>query len=169
MVCRPYTPQPFNEVYYNIINTDHLDKLDDLLDKLNAEELLHSKIKSSKQYIGFKNLIYPYKTARKFEQSAIGSKFKEINLKNILNTKPNECITSIDYSLDNFILRTENHISSDIPVVSVNVSLTTAVSELLLNRIYYLQTLRGFVENYDTPDKNQEMLSYWKACAGLKE
>ncbi len=169
MMCKPYTPQPFSEIFYNITEISHVDKLDNVLLKLKSEESLHDKIKNTKLYLGFKTLIYPYKTARKFEQSHIGAKFKETNIKEILNNKNVGCITTVDYSTDNYILISDTQITPETPVSSVNVAFTTALSEILLNKLHYLQTLRGFVEHYDTPEKNQEMLAYWKACAGLKE
>ena len=167
--CKPYTPQPFSEVFYNITDTLHIEKLEDVLNKLNEEENLHAKIKNTKLYSGFKTLTYPYKTARKFNHSVIGAKFKEITIKDVMQIKDTCCITTVDYSIDNFILISNEHVSHDINITSINVSLTTALSEILLNRLHYLQTLRGFIEQYDTPEKNQEMLAYWKACAGLKD
>ena len=169
MSCKPYTPQPFLEVFYNIIDTLHIEKLEDILSRLSVEEKLHEKIKTTKVYLGFKTIIYPYKTARKFEHSVIGAKFKEISIKDAVQIKDTCCLTTVDYAVDNYLLLSKEHIPINLNVSSVNVSLTTALSEILLNKLYYLQTLRGFVEHYDTPEKTHKMQAYWKVCAGLKE
>jgi hypothetical protein len=172
MMCRPYTPQPYPEIYYNITEVTNMDKVLDVVNMIKEEEILHDKLKDGKLYTGYKTIIYPYKTARKFEQSAIGAKFTELSSK--LDTlkdavKSGQCITVVDYSVDKFIYVADKHISHELPVTSVNTSLSTALSEILLNRLYYLQMLRGFVETYDTIEKNQEMVPYWKACTLLKE
>ena len=169
MSCKPYIPQPFSEIFYNITDTLHTEKLEDILTRLSDEEKLHEKIKTTKVYLGFKAMIYPYKTARKFEHSVIGSKFKEISVKDAVQLKDTCCLTAIDYAVDNYLLISKDHISSELNVASVNTSLTTALSEILLHKLYYLQTLRGFVEHYGTPEKNHKMQAYWKVCAGLKE
>ncbi len=57
MMCKPYTPQPFSEIFYNITEISHVDKLDNVLLKLKSEESLHDKIKNTKLYLGFKTLI----------------------------------------------------------------------------------------------------------------
>ena len=169
MMCKPYTPQPYPEIYYNIINAGALDKLNEVLDKIKVEEAKHEKIKGLKSYAGFKTLVYPYKTARKFEQSQIGSKFKDITLTELIKNKNNICITVVDYSNDNCILYTNNHIDSSVPIMVVNAQLHVALSEIIMNRLNYLQMLRGFVEYYDTPEKNKDMMAYWKICASLKD
>jgi hypothetical protein len=171
MMCKPYTPQPFVEIYYNIINNTHIEKLNEILDRIKEEEAIHEKISKTKVYGGFKTMVYPYKTARKFEHSALGAKFSTVSIKELLqsNSNANMCLTAVDFAVDNCILKSNEHISQSVPVTTVNAPLYVALSEILLNRLYYLHMLRGFVEYYDTPEKYQDMMAYWKVCASLKE
>ncbi len=173
ITCKPYTPQPYQEVFYNIteiLSPEDTEKIDTLLTELTTEEKLHKSISSEKSYEFFKNLVYPYKTARKFHLSPIGSAFKPValTLKSLLEIRDG-CITSADSSLDEFLVHAKKTYSTTPDLQVIDGPLYPALSSLIYQRIQYLTMLRGFVEQYDTVAKNQEMMAYWKVCMTLKE
>lgn len=172
ITCKPYTPQPFPEVFYNIneiLSPADTEKIDAILAELASEQKLHMPLKSSKSYEFFENLVYPYKTARKFHMSPIGSKFSPIklDLKEILKVREG-CITNADLNTDDFVVHFKKNINSpDLQVI--NSPLYPAISSILYQKIQFLRMLREFVEQYDTPEKNQPMMAYWMICSSLKK
>lgn len=173
ITCKPYTPQPFPEVLYNIteiLSPEDTEKIDTILAELGEEEKRHETVKSEKSYEFFKNLIYPYKTVRKFNLSPIGSTFKSVSLvlKDILEIRDG-CITSSDITTNDFLVHSKKTYNNSINLQVINSPLYPALSSIIQQRITYLRMLRGFAEQYDTTAKNQEMLAYWKVCMSLKE
>lgn len=174
ITCKPYTPQTFQEVLYNItdiISPEDTEKLDDLLTMLSTEEAAHAKLKGSKSYEFFKNLIYPYKTTKKFKLSPIGESFDSIalDLKSLLTIREGQCITNADPAVSDFLVHSKKHVSNVDGIIVIDSPLYPALSSIILQRIKYLTTLRGFAEQYDTAEKNQEHMAYWKVCMSLKE
>jgi DNA-directed RNA polymerase subunit E'/Rpb7 len=170
ITCKPYTPQPFSHVLYNInqiLSPEDTEKIDIILNNIADEEKKHEALKSSKSYSFFTNLIYPYKTMRKFTISPIGSSFKpaSTDLKSIL-TINSGCITNADSSVSDYLLHSSKHISGNSSIIG---PLYPALSDILHQRLKYLVTLREFTEMYDTVEKNQSMMAYWKICMSLKE
>lgn len=171
ITCKPYTPQAFSEVLYNInggLSDKEKENIDLLIADLKSEEALHNKIKDSKSYEFFKNLIYPYKTTKKFNLSPIGSSFEASDVSACKDLRDG-CITNPDASLVKFVAVSKKKITSHSDIVTVESSLYPALSDIINQRYNYLTTLRGFVETYDTAEKNQVMMAYWKVCMSLKE
>ena len=169
--CKPYTPQPFNATIYNItsiISPADTEKLDLILTSLASEEKLHKNIKKDESYIFFKHLMYPYKTAQKFHLSPIGAQFKKIGLtlKELLEIRDGS-LTSADITIDDFLVHANKPLSNMEKVIDS--PLYPAISSILQERIVYLRTLREFAEYYNSVEKTQEMLAYWKICASVKE
>jgi DNA-directed RNA polymerase subunit E'/Rpb7 len=169
--CKPYTPQPFPEVLYNIteiLSPEDTEKIDDILTILQTEEKLHKDL-AAEPYAFFKSLVYPYKTNKKFHMSPIGSNFKPValNLKSLLEIRDG-CITISDLATNDFLVHSKKTITNnDLPVI--NSPLYPALSSILHARLQYMTALRGFIEQYDTTAKTQDMLAYWKVCMSLKE
>jgi DNA-directed RNA polymerase subunit E'/Rpb7 len=172
ITCKPYTPQPFPEIYYNItevLSPDETEKINALLVELAEEKKLHANVKNNKSYEFFNNLLYPYKTVRKFNMSPLGSTFSPviIELKELTKIKDG-CITNVDLNLDQFIVHSKKIVnSSNLQVI--NSPLYPALSSIIFQKIQFMRTLREFAEQYDTPEKNQQMMAYWKICMSLKE
>ncbi len=174
ITCKPYTPQPFPDVYYNIteiLSLEDTEKLDALLGELETEEKKHAALKggaSAKSYEFFSNLLYPYKTIRKPELSNIGANFTPVvrELKEILKIRDG-CITNVDLNTKDFIVHSNKKMDlKDLNII--NSPLYPAISSIIYARIQFLKTLREFAEYYDTPEKNQQMMVYWKVCMSLK-
>ncbi len=171
--CKPYTPQLFNTMIYNIINIispADTEKLDNILSELSKEESAHVAIKNTESYEFFKNLIYPLKTARKFQLSNTGATFKPVpvSLKNILEIRDGS-ITSSDITVSEFLVHSKKTFTYENAEDVIDSPLYPAISSILQERIMYLRTLREFAEYYDTTEKTQEMLAYWKICMRVKE
>lgn len=172
ITCKPYTPQSFPEIFYNIneiLSPEDTEKIDLLLTELSDEKKLHTVLKSNKSYEFFKNLIYPYKTIRKFQMSPVGSNFSTVvlELKEILKIRDG-CITNVDLNVDDFVVHSKKTINSqDLQII--NGPLYPALSSILHHKIQFLRMLREFAEQYDTPEKNQQLMAYWKVCMSLKE
>ena len=168
--CKPYTPQPFNDTIYNInaiISPADTEKLDLILTDLDKEEKQHEDIKKTESYTFFKKLMYPYATPQKFQLSPIGATFISIpvTLKNILEIRDGS-LTSADISSSEFLMHSKKLINIDKVIDS---PLYPAISSILQERILYLRTLREFAEYYNSVEKTQEMLAYWKICVSVKE
>jgi len=168
--CKPYTPQLFNDTVYtitNIISPADTEKLDLILNALADEEKLHANFKKNESYGFFKNLMYPYKTAQKFSLSPIGATFKpvELTLKDILEIRDGS-LTSADITIKDFLVHSKKTFTTEKVIES---PLYSAISSILQERILYLRTLREFAEYYNSVEKTQEMLAYWKICMSLKE
>ena len=170
IICIPYIPMPIKQIFYNIndnLSPEDTEKVDDLLTRITDELTIHNNIKNTKSYAFFRDVMYPYKTQQKFNMSPIGSKFNAVNLdiKSLLAIKDG-CILLPDLSTD--IQHSKNKL--DTPNVQIiDSSYYPAISELLINKLNYLIALRGFAEQYDTPEKVENMLAYWKTCMSLKE
>jgi DNA-directed RNA polymerase subunit E'/Rpb7 len=169
IICTPYIPTVPKVVYYNI--TDHLsaddtDKVDDLLNRIEEEKKLHESIKSNKSYIFFKNIMYPFKTQQKFTESKIGEKFAPVEetLKSLLTIKDG-CLVMPENSSPIYL--SKQKLDTD-AVQIIDSPYYPAISEMLLQRLMNLTTLRLFTEQYDTVEKTQSMLPYWKVCTSLK-
>ena len=173
IMCTTYTPQSFLEILYNIteiLSPADTEKLDLLLLALADEEKIHESLNSEKSYDFFKKLIYPYKTQRKFQLSPIGSNFKNIQLtlKNILEIRDG-CITNADSAINEFLLHSKKTQITNAEIQVIDSPLYPAIISIIQQRITYLITLRGFVEYYNTIEKNQEMMAYWQVCMSLKK
>lgn len=175
----PYAPSARRNVYYNIteiLSPEETEKIGSLLDELNAEIELHAKISGEKNYKFFEELVYPYKTAQKFEMSQLGSKFNKVSadLKSILEIRDG-CLVMPEESskLPGFnIYHSKKTVSSDTVQthgIVVESQMYPAITECISNRLIYLRNLRGFVEQYDKPEKIQDMMIYWKVCQSIKE
>lgn len=174
----PYAPSARNNVYYNItdiMSPEDTEKLSSVLDELNAEIELHAKLSNEKNYKFFEELVYPFKTVQKFEMSPIGSKFTKItaDLKSILEIHdgclivPEESYKTQGLS----IWHSKKSITPD-TVQShgtvIESHMYPAITDCINRRLLYLRNLRGFVEQYNTPEKIQDMMVYWKVCQSVK-
>jgi hypothetical protein len=173
IACKPYTPQPLNDVIYNItsiISPADTEKLDNILNDLAKEEKLHEPIKKTESYSFFKNLMYPLKTARKFHLSPVGETFKPVplTLKSILEIRDGS-ITCADVTIEEFFVHSKKTFDNNAAATVVDFPLYPAISSILQERILYMRTLREFAEYYDSVEKTQEMLAYWKICMSVKE
>lgn len=172
ITCKPYIPQPFPEVFYNItsiLSLEDTEKIDSILKELEDEQKLHLDIKQTKAYEKFSDLLYPYKTVRKFHLSPVGSKFDplKLELKEILKIRDG-CITNVDLNVDEFVVHSKNTVNFP-ELQIINGPLYPALSSILYQKIQFMKTLREFIEQYDTVDKNKPMLAYWKVCTDLKD
>lgn len=175
----PYAPSIRTSVYYNItdiMSPEETEKLSELMEELSVELSLHAKISSEKTYKFFEELVYPYKTNQKFEMSQLGSKFTKItpDLKSILDIRdgciivPEESYKapglSIYYSKKPMSQETVQNYG-----IVIESQIYPAITDCISKRLMYLRNLRGFVEQYNTPEKIQEMMVYWKVCQSVKE
>jgi len=175
MRCLPYVPIPCKTVYYNItelLSDADSAKISKLLDHLADEQKMHQPMQAAKSYEFFKNLVYPYKTVQKPELSPISSKFTPVDceLKQIQSIREDQCLMYVETaSLDGKFLYLNKTKLADPTATILSSPLYPALSEIIALRIRYLTTLRGLAEQYDTPEKNHDMLAYWKLCTVLKE
>jgi hypothetical protein len=177
IVGSPYVPIPHNIIYHNItdgLSQVDVEKLKLLIRDFNAELDLHKSIQANKPYELFKDIIYPYKTNQKFEVSQIGSKFTLLKLDiNNFTDIDSGCLvypSNINKTdtFDKFVYYSKEEVNTA-SISIVDSKAYTALSYMILQRIYYLQCLRGIYEEYDTPEKNQDMMIYWKVCQSLKQ
>jgi DNA-directed RNA polymerase subunit E'/Rpb7 len=171
----PYTPSFTPNVFYNIteiLSPEDTEKASSLLDELAEEIKLHNAVMSSKNYEFFKELTYPFKTTQKFESSKLGERFTKMSseLKHILEIRDGCLISPIESSkLPGLTLfHSKKEETSDVGMV-VDSQLYPAILDMISKRLMYLRNLRGFAEQYDTPEKIQDMMIYWKICQNLKE
>jgi hypothetical protein len=177
IIGSPYVPTPHTNVYHNITNEmtqSEVEKLKLLIADFNKELALHEKISKNKPYEIFKDIVYPYKTNQKFETSQLGSKFStlKVNIEDLAHISDGCLLYPSDLnkldSLDKFIYHAKDYVKID-NLTIVDARAYTALSYMILQRIYYLQGLRGIYEEYDTPEKNQDMITYWKVCQSIKQ
>jgi DNA-directed RNA polymerase subunit E'/Rpb7 len=171
----PFVPIVTPNIYFNITNgitEQEQEKLSLLLTDYNAELTLHETIVSEKSYSVFKDLIYPFKTLQKYETSNIGLKFKPLSIdEKSLSEISNGCLVApIEASKndDGFVFHSKV-VPSELKKNVVSSSLYSALADIINRRILYLMGLRGFTEQYNTPEKFQDLMVYWKVCASLKE
>ena len=51
---------------------------------------------------------------------------------------------------------------------TVDADIYTAMSYFIIKKIHYINTLNGFVEEYDTPQKAATLSTYWNVCNQYK-
>mgnify|MGYP000066468118 CR=1 FL=1 len=175
--CLPYVPAPCKSVYYNItdvISPEDTDKLDSIIELLTTEQKLHAPLVKTKSYEFFKTLVYPYKTLQKIDMSPTGSKFAlmPVELSKLLTIRDGMCISYLENTIiDSMYLQVSKVKINGAAEGSIVLESPyyPAIAEILHNRLRLLRTLRGFAEQYDTPEKNQEMMAYWRLCAAMKD
>jgi DNA-directed RNA polymerase subunit E'/Rpb7 len=171
--CKPYTPQPYSNIIYNvtnIISPADTEKLDLILNNISIEEKLHEPLKKLESYTFFKNLMYPFKTVQKFNLSPAGESFKPVSLtlKDILEIRDGS-ITNADITVDNYLMHSKKIFTASTAEKVLDSPMYSAISSILQERLLYMRTLREFSEYYNTAEKTQEMLAYWKICMSVKE
>jgi hypothetical protein len=109
--------------------------------------------------------MYPYQKPRKFTSSPIGANFKPIDAdeKTLSDIAPGSSIIMHDANVEQFAAVSQKSITG-----SIEAEAYAALSSILMQRLQYLQALRGFTEQYSTVEKNREMMAYWKVCSSLK-
>jgi hypothetical protein len=172
MIAIPYLPTISTEVYYEInqgLNPSQTEQIGYILDCIKTEEELHKTV-NTKAYDFFKDILYPYKTNQKYEQSKKVSSLKlipvSLELKNMLEidhgiiTYPSE-----DNKINKRLFWSKN---LDVDILKDQLVITSSVYPVLADicnkYLLYLQALRGFVETYPTTENMQELLVYWKLC-----
>lgn len=175
----PYAPSSHKNIYYNIteiVSPEETEKLSELLEELSQELSHHSALANEKSYKFFEDLVYPYKTTQKFEMSQIGGKFTKVtsDLKSILEIRDG-CIILPEESYKQpglTLYHSKKPINQDDLAghgVVIESHMYPAIADCINRRLMYLRNLRGFVEQYNTPEKIQEMIVYWKVCQSVKE
>jgi hypothetical protein len=171
-----YVPVVEQNTFYNItevLSPGETEKLSILQDELNDELKLHSDMYESKNYEFFKELLYPYKTTQKFTMSSTGKKFAVLDptLENLLQIHSG-CIVS-PYEAYKDAKLPFYYSKDDMPYVEnmtiINSTMYAAMLDIIEKRLLYLRNLRGFAEHYNTPEKNEGMMTYWRICHNVKE
>ena len=166
--CVPYTPQPFNEIYYKItaiLSMEETDKIDNLLIELKEEMTKHEKKITEKSYIYFQKIVFPYENENRKILEYKKFKIIPINLEALLKINSG-IIVGTDYNTNDFLLHSHNEIKEDNIIIG---PLYPALSSIILKKIQYMRMLREFSEYYDTPEKNASMLTYWETCVSIKK
>lgn len=175
----PYAPSLRNNVYYNItdiISPDDTEKLSELLTELNDEIALHANLASKENYKFFDGMVYPYKNIQKFEMTQIGRGFAKItvDLKNLLTIRDGCLVIPEEpYKMPGISIYHSKNAMQSAAIqkneVIIESEMYPAITDCINKRLMYLRNLRGFVEQYTTPEKIQEMMIYWKVCQSIKE
>jgi hypothetical protein len=71
-----------------------------------------------------------------------------------------------DLADDDYLYYSKSAQNTDLQIIQS--PMYPAVSHIINLKLMYLRMLRGFSEQYNTPEKNQDMLAYWKVCSMLK-
>lgn len=175
----PYVPSVRKNVYYNItdiLSPEETDKLDLLLNELNDEIKKHESVADEKSYKFLEDLVYPFKTVQKYEVSQIGSKFTKIScdLKTLLEIRDG-CLIAPEESCGGRKLNLYHSKKAISPTIVqsmgtiVESSMYPAISDCISKKLTYLRNLRALFEQYNTFEKLQDMILYWKLCQSAKE
>lgn len=174
VIGTPYIPAKTDEVFYTIskgLDPHETEKLGILMEKVEAEEALHKAISKEKPYEFFKDILYPFKVAQKYDQkkniSDLDFKYVPIELKSILNISDGLIVYPSEENKSNKRFLWSKHRDAEklqTGSLIISSSLYPVISDIVDKYILYLQALRGFVETYPTPDSMQELLVYWKLC-----
>jgi hypothetical protein len=169
IMCTPYSPvMNKKQVFYNIINqlnNSENTKLDLLINEYNLELEKHKEISNSKSYTFFKNIMYPYKTIKNFSK-VNDLEFKKIEFDKLKKLTNLSCIT-LPINSEDIYHYNGNLIDENLQIIDSDIY--PALSEIIMSKFNYLVALRGFTEVYNTSEKVQDMLPYWKMCNALKE
>lgn len=168
----PYVPEIPKNVYFKInedLSAADTDNLIELHNKIEEEELMHKSLDKEK-YAFFQDLMYPFKTQQKFELSPLGSKFTLIPSENnwikpFLNISSGYIVAPVEIKNELKIFHSKEKKIDD--VFTVDISLYSALFEILNSRLIHLHNLRGFVENYKD-SKFTQMTPYWKEIQRMK-
>lgn len=166
----PYSPTVPTNTFYSItkgLSPDQLENIKLLIKEYHTELAKHESLSKSKPYEFFREVIYPYKNQQKFELSKQGAGFTAMDIDDAkLLTYTSGCIVSPSQALksNEFIYYSNNANSAQI-----SADLYMILADCINRRIIHLMGLRGFAEQYDTPEKTQELVAYWRVCQSLKE
>lgn len=167
--CRLYSPIIFEETQHyisDIMSIEDSDKLSSLLEELKVvsekSNILATNKASEKSYNFFKEIVYPYKDENRQILNAKHFKSVDASMDSLLKINKG-VITGTNFHTDNFIW-----LSNEENSYNVISSAYTALSSIIMQKIQYINTLNSFVEYYDTPEKTQPLLVYWKICLEYK-
>ncbi len=170
VLAYPYTPKATpNDFYYvtSEISPADAEKLSFIYDKITEEEKLHTAISDKKEYTFFKELMYPFKTTQKFDQSPavkqLGLQKKQFTMETLIAMEPGYVVYPDE---EHFLSKSLYHAGKTMDEnKEIIMSDPFAVYGGILNKyLFNLQALRGFVETYPTFNDIKKMSSYWKIC-----
>ncbi len=171
----PFLPQCSPNIYYKInekVNDEEIEQLSYIYQEIIKEEEIHATIKNDKLYEFFRTIIYPYKVDQKYEKNkAIQLGFRPISI-NIEEIKKlsNEIVVypSEDDRINKRYFVSDNEKTEKILTDNSNTIVFSSVyvimSEILAKYLLYLQSLRGFVETYNTQELVKSLINYWRIC-----
>ena len=182
VIGTPFYPSVVKDIYCEItdeLTIEQSEQITSILDQITDEEEKHKSIAGEKSYEFFRDLMYSWKTAQKFEVSPLftSGKFKIVD-------QTMEKFMSIDkgivvkpamdslknkrffHSLD--VDAVKKIINQDTNSTFIQAGMFVFVSDLLNRYLLYLQGLRGFVETYDL-NLMKSMVTYWSVCQKMRQ
>ena len=170
VIATPYIPTiPLQTPCYNIIQgitNTQIAKIEYLLNMLNNEKKIHETIKDKKQYEFFKELMYPYKNKKDYNDQKTFTSIK-LEINDIMNIKSGIVYNPPDDDKINerFMLIKNPAVN---PVIDntmiINTELFPVIAGYINEYLLYLYALRGFVTTYENIDSMKSLLTYWKIC-----
>ena len=176
MIASPYIPKAEELIIYQIIDKidpSEMELLHGIFEQISIEEKLHQGIKSQKNYEFFKDLLYPFKTKHKFEKHPLYEEYKlssvEFSMDKILDIDKGIIVYPVeDHRMNKRFFHSNAEINNKkLPIVKSK--LYTAVSDVLIKYIIYMQGVRNLTETYNTLADFQQLETYWRICKSMQQ
>lgn len=174
-----FSPVVYSNIYYIInepLSNNEIEKVNILFEKISSEEEKHKLINKEERYKFFRDLMYAYKSDRKFGISKIATSLelkdvpldnKLLNIKGGIITYPNEDPKFLKRLFWTKNTDIEENLEKSIQIIDS--SLYSVLSEVLTKYLLYLEGLRGFIETYKTFESVKELFTYWQLCQKLQQ
>ena len=166
-----FIPQPYETLYFDVtkgLTSQEEQAINVLMQRVTDELKWHTKNKG-RAYKLFAELLYPYKKKKDFMKRAKQLKMQTMpfTMASISKIKKGVVVypSEDDKQTNRFFYST--NIADNLDVLQID--WFTLISKMIEEYLIYLNNLKGFVTEYDTPEKTKSIMLYMKICKSLKQ